>query len=361
MVMKATIHESASSSRCDNSFNSVTVSFWTDGSSERSLTHRMERSREDDTPLVKQVCVCQLVYLAWCCISSATRLWSAQSRSQLEVCFSKGQEERRGDELPHAGRKGCSLSDNLRTSWKIHEAGKALTNFYALHEYCLFKHLKLNHFLRHCCLFYFLFQREGVIPLMSCHLASAGSSFVLQQIEKAKYSFIHQSATVFPLQSQTFFTKYCWEEKRAHQRITKWKMKVWKCQNSGSFIPQPGNKLLIVSRRWWLIAKTDFCRRNLLYTCRTWTQWLRWWIQPLLHSHSVFCCRSTCAVCCVQSHGLLLRVRESGGREEKQMEGRIWKQGEKHCQRKQEAALFVSVWVCVTDEKRAQPRSEGNY
>lgn len=187
MVMKATIHESASSSRCDNSFNSVTVSFWTDGSSERSLTQRMERSREDDTPLVKQVCVCQLVYLAWCCISSATRLWSAQSRSQLEVCFSKGQEERRGDELPHAGRKGCSLSDNLRTSWKIHEAGKALTNFYALHEYCLFKHLKLNHFLRHCCLFNFLFQREGVIPLMSCHLASAGSSFVLQQIEKAKY------------------------------------------------------------------------------------------------------------------------------------------------------------------------------
>lgn len=156
-------------------------------------------------------------------------------------------------------------------------------------------------------------------------------------------------------------TKYCWEEKRAHQRVTKWKMKVWKCQNSGSFIPQPGNKLLIVSRRWWLIAKTDFCRRNLLYTCRTWTQWLRWWIQPLLHSHSVFCCRSTCAVCCVQSHGLLLRVRESGGREEKQMEGRIWKQGEKHCQRKQEAALFVSVWVCVTDEKRVQPRSEGNY
>lgn len=173
MVMKATIHESASSSRCDNSFNSVTVSFWTDGSSERSLTHRMERSREDDTPLVKQVCVCQLVYLAWCCISSATRLWSAQSRSQLEVCFSKGQEERRGDELPHAGRKGCSLSDNLRTSWKIHEAGKALTNFYALHEYCLFKHLKLNHFLRHCCLFNFLFQREGVIPLMSCQLRPA--------------------------------------------------------------------------------------------------------------------------------------------------------------------------------------------
>lgn len=128
MVMKATIHESASSSRCDNSFNSVTVSFWTDGSSERSLTHRMERSREDDTPLVKQVCVCQLAYLAWCCISSATRLWSAQSRSQLEVCFSRGQEERRGDELPHAGRKGCSLSDNLRTCWKIHEAGKALTN-----------------------------------------------------------------------------------------------------------------------------------------------------------------------------------------------------------------------------------------
>lgn len=57
MVTKATIHESASSSRSDNSFNSVTVSFCTDGSSELSLTHRMERSREDDTPLVKQVSV----------------------------------------------------------------------------------------------------------------------------------------------------------------------------------------------------------------------------------------------------------------------------------------------------------------
>lgn len=53
-----------------------------------SLTHRIERSWEDDTLLVRQVCL-SVLYLAWCCISSATQLWSTQSHSRLEVCFAK--------------------------------------------------------------------------------------------------------------------------------------------------------------------------------------------------------------------------------------------------------------------------------
>ena len=36
--------------------------------------------------------------------------------------FGKGQEEHQEDELLHAGMKGCSLSDNLQTCWKIIEA-----------------------------------------------------------------------------------------------------------------------------------------------------------------------------------------------------------------------------------------------
>lgn len=59
-------------------------------------------------------------------------------------------------------------------------------------------------------------------------------------------------------------TKYCWEEKRAHQRVTKWKMKVWKCQiQARSFLSQETNYWLSPGDDDWLqkqiSAVVTFC------------------------------------------------------------------------------------------------------
>lgn len=131
----------------DCSLSSVAVSLWTDRSSELSLTHRSEKSWEDDTLLVRQVCL-SVLYLAWCCISSATRHWSAPVSLTAGRLFCKGQEEHLEDELQHAGRKGCSLSDNFQTPLK-----NTWSKEFSWIPWILFiQAYGIESFLRHCCL-----------------------------------------------------------------------------------------------------------------------------------------------------------------------------------------------------------------
>lgn len=84
------MHESALSLCSDCSFSSVTV---LDRQKFRVLLW-LTRSRgvERMTHCCRNRCVCQFSYLTGCCISISlvTRLWCAQSQSQLEVCFVKG-------------------------------------------------------------------------------------------------------------------------------------------------------------------------------------------------------------------------------------------------------------------------------
>lgn len=143
------------------SFNSVAVSLWTDRSSELPLTHRRESGWEDDTLLVRQVCL-SVLYLAWCCISSATRRWSAQSHSQLEVCFIKDRKSTWRMSCSMLGGRAVRFQIISKSRWKIHEARNS-HEFWALHEYCLFEHMELNHFWGTAVYF---FPRKGTIPFL---------------------------------------------------------------------------------------------------------------------------------------------------------------------------------------------------
>ena len=177
---------------------------------------------------------------------------------------------------------------------------------------------------------------------------------------------IHLSAADIPLQSWTFFTKYFWEGKRAQQQVTKWKTKLRKCQiQAHSFLSRETNHWLSPGDDDWLqkqiSAVVTFCTPAELEHSE-WDDEFNLCCTPTVYS--AVGARVPCAITRTE----LLRVRESGGGgEEKQMEGRIWKQGEKHWQRKLENKrlhiFFVfSFCVSVCDGwERAQPRSEGNY
>lgn len=156
--------------------------YWTDRSSELSLTHRIEGSWEDDTLLVKQVCL-SVLHLTGCCISLATRLWSTQPQSQLEVCFVKDTKCTGRMSYCTLGGRAVHFQIISKPAKKYMKRRILMTSVHCMN----IVYSSIWNWIRFCGtnIYFFFFhfpKRWNNIPFMSCHLILEGFCFLLGKI-----------------------------------------------------------------------------------------------------------------------------------------------------------------------------------